>query len=87
MLSLNLLSLPLSLPLSLSLSLSLPLSLFLSLSLSPSLSPPPPPPPPPLSQVRSVGGLLKYIERKRLGVELEEEEVKVPIIAVKYFSL
>ena len=51
------------------------------------LSSPPPPFLPSLPQVRSVGALLKYIEKKRLGVELEDEGVRVPILAVKHFSL
>ena len=50
---------------------------FLSLSLSLSLS----------LQVRSVGVLLKYIEKKRFGVELEDESVRTPILAIKHFSL
>ena len=38
-------------------------------------------------EVRCVGALLKYVEKKRLGVELEEEGVRIPILAVKHFSL
>ena len=50
-----------------------------------SIFPLPPSPPPP--KVRSVGALLKYVDKKRLGVELEDEGVRVPILAVKHFSL
>ncbi|KAL3869764.1 hypothetical protein ACJMK2_042401 [Sinanodonta woodiana] len=37
--------------------------------------------------VRAVGGLIKYLERKRIGVQLEEQSVRVPILELKIFSL
>ena len=38
-------------------------------------------------QVRTLGALLKYMDKKRIGVELEGANVRVPILAVKSFSL
>ena len=38
-------------------------------------------------QVRAVGGLLKYMEKMRVGIELEEAGVRVPILGVKVFTL
>ncbi|KAL5486410.1 hypothetical protein EMCRGX_G018880 [Ephydatia muelleri] len=40
-----------------------------------------------LNMVRSIGALLKYVEKKRLGVELEDTSVPVPILALRNFSL
>jgi len=40
-----------------------------------------------LSQVRSLGVLLKYVDKKRLGVELEDSGTRVPILAIQTFSL
>ncbi|XP_065905616.1 mutS protein homolog 5-like [Dysidea avara] len=37
--------------------------------------------------VRTLGALLKYMDKKRIGVELEGVNVRVPILAVKSFSL
>ena len=38
-------------------------------------------------QVRSLGVLMKYLEKKRVGFELEESGVRVPILAIRRFSL
>ena len=40
-----------------------------------------------LPQVRSLGVLLKYVDKKRLGVELEDSGTRVPILAIQTFSL
>ena len=40
-----------------------------------------------VNMVRSLGVLLKFIEKRRLGVELEDRGVRVPILAVRHFSL
>lgn len=37
--------------------------------------------------VCSVGVLIKHVERKRLGTELEDKTARIPILAVKNFSL
>ncbi|XP_022087928.1 mutS protein homolog 5-like isoform X2 [Acanthaster planci] len=37
--------------------------------------------------VRAVGGLLKYLEKKRVGVELEGYDVRVPVLSLRMFSL
>ncbi|XP_069054805.1 mutS protein homolog 5 isoform X2 [Lepisosteus oculatus] len=37
--------------------------------------------------VRSLGGLLKLLERRRVGVELEDSIVGVPVLALRKFSL
>ena len=37
--------------------------------------------------VRAVGGLIKFLEKKRVGVELEDPEVCVPVLALQLFSL
>ena len=38
-------------------------------------------------QVRSAGALIKYIDKKRVGVEMDDPEVRVPILGLKVFSL
>lgn len=38
-------------------------------------------------QVRATGGLLKYLEKRRVGIELEEADARVPILDLKTFSL
>jgi len=38
-------------------------------------------------QVRAVGGLVKFLEKNRIGVELEEAGTRIPIIALKVFTL
>ena len=38
-------------------------------------------------QVRSAGALIKYIDKKRIGVELEDPATRVPILSLKVFSL
>jgi len=38
-------------------------------------------------QVRAVGGLVKFLETHRVGVELEEAGTRIPIIALKIFTL
>ncbi len=40
-----------------------------------------------VNMVRALGVLLKYIDKRRLGVELEDRSVRVPILALKHFSL
>ncbi|KFV69572.1 MutS protein 5, partial [Dryobates pubescens] len=37
--------------------------------------------------IRALGGLLKFLDRKRVGVELEDTSVAVPILAFKKFLL
>ncbi|XP_009687119.2 mutS protein homolog 5 [Struthio camelus] len=37
--------------------------------------------------IRALGGLLKFLDRRRVGVELEENTVAVPILAFKKFVL
>lgn len=38
-------------------------------------------------QVRSTGALIKYVDKKRIGIELEDPDVRVPILGLKVFSL
>ncbi|XP_022366466.1 mutS protein homolog 5 isoform X3 [Enhydra lutris kenyoni] len=38
-------------------------------------------------QVRALGGLLKFLDRRRIGVELEDYNVSVPILGFKKFVL
>ncbi len=38
-------------------------------------------------QVRSLGAVLKYLNKKRVGIELEEMGTKVPILCVRRFTL
>ncbi|XP_078354214.1 mutS protein homolog 5-like isoform X2 [Oculina patagonica] len=40
-----------------------------------------------ISMVRSAGALIKYIDKKRIGVEMEDPDVRVPILGLKVFSL
>uniref|UniRef100_H0X2E8 DNA mismatch repair protein n=2 Tax=Otolemur garnettii TaxID=30611 RepID=H0X2E8_OTOGA len=40
-----------------------------------------------LFQVRALGGLLKFLSRRRIGVELEDYNVSVPILGFKKFVL
>ena len=40
-----------------------------------------------ICKVKTLGALLKYMDKKRIGVELEGANVRVPILAVKPFSL
>uniref|UniRef100_A0A8D0FK34 MutS protein homolog 5 n=1 Tax=Strix occidentalis caurina TaxID=311401 RepID=A0A8D0FK34_STROC len=37
--------------------------------------------------IRALGGLLKFLDRRRVGVELEESTIAVPILAFKKFVL
>ncbi|XP_035177322.1 mutS protein homolog 5 [Oxyura jamaicensis] len=37
--------------------------------------------------IRALGGLLKFLDRRRVGIELEESSVVVPILAFKKFVL
>ncbi|KAM9382636.1 mutS protein homolog 5 [Phaethornis superciliosus] len=37
--------------------------------------------------IRTLGGLLKFLDRRRVGVELEESSIAVPILAFKKFVL
>ena len=39
------------------------------------------------SQVRSMGALLKFLDKHRVGVELEDTSVRIPVIAIKPFTL
>ena len=38
-------------------------------------------------KVQAGGALLKYLEKMRVGVELEDSDVRVPVLAVHIFSL
>ena len=38
-------------------------------------------------QVRSLGALLKYLEKKRVGIELDDAGTRVPILTIKKFTL
>ena len=38
-------------------------------------------------QVQAAGALLKYLEKMRIGIELEDSDVRVPVLAVHMFSL
>jgi len=40
-----------------------------------------------VNMVRAMGVLLKYVDKRRLGVELEDRTVRVPILALKHFTL
>lgn len=40
-----------------------------------------------LNMVRALGGLLKLLEKRRVGVELEDADVRVPILSLHLFSL
>ena len=40
-----------------------------------------------VNMVRALGVLLKFVDKRRLGVELEERGVRVPILALRHFSL
>ena len=40
-----------------------------------------------VNMVRALGGLLKFIDQRRLGVELEDRAVRVPILALRHFTL
>nr|XP_006811330.1 PREDICTED: mutS protein homolog 5-like [Saccoglossus kowalevskii] len=40
-----------------------------------------------VNMVRATGGLLKYLDKRRIGVELEESDIRVPILGLKTFSL
>lgn len=40
-----------------------------------------------INLVCSVGALVKYVEKNRLGTELEDKTARIPILAVKTFSL
>ncbi|XP_043543378.1 mutS protein homolog 5 [Chiloscyllium plagiosum] len=39
------------------------------------------------TMLRALGGLLKFLERRRIGVELEDPNVSVPILALRKFAL
>lgn len=38
-------------------------------------------------QIRAMGGLLKYLEKIRVGVELEDASVRVPVMDLKVVTL
>lgn len=38
-------------------------------------------------QIRATGGLLKYLEKMRVGVELEDASVRVPVMDLKVVTL
>ena len=40
-----------------------------------------------LNLVCSVGILMKYVEKNRLGAELEDKTERIPLLAIKNFSL
>ncbi|KAK2153805.1 hypothetical protein LSH36_285g02033 [Paralvinella palmiformis] len=37
--------------------------------------------------VRALGGLLRFIEKNRVGIELEDATMRIPVLSVKTFSL
>ena len=39
------------------------------------------------NMVRALGALLKFIDSKRLGAELEDRGTRVPILALRHFTL
>lgn len=40
-----------------------------------------------VNMVRALGVLLKFIDKRRLGVELEDRGIRVPVLALRHFSL
>lgn len=40
-----------------------------------------------VNMVKATGALIKYLEKKRVGVELEDADTKVPILSLKTYSL
>lgn len=38
-------------------------------------------------QIRAMGGLLKYLEKMRIGIELEEAEAHLPVLDVNIVTL
>ncbi|XP_066299080.1 mutS protein homolog 5-like [Branchiostoma lanceolatum] len=40
-----------------------------------------------VNMVRATGALLKYLDKNRVGVELEDADVRTPVLALKTFSL
>ncbi|XP_035698854.1 mutS protein homolog 5-like [Branchiostoma floridae] len=40
-----------------------------------------------INMVRATGALLKYLDKNRVGVELEDADVRTPVLALKTFSL
>lgn len=38
-------------------------------------------------QIRATGGLLKYLEKMRIGIELEDASVRVPVMDLKVVTL
>ena len=42
---------------------------------------------PVLLKVRAAGGLIKYLEKMRVGIELEDAETRVPVLGLRIFSL
>ena len=40
-----------------------------------------------VNKIRAAGGLIKFLEKERIGFELEETGVRIPILAVKLFTL
>ncbi len=40
-----------------------------------------------VNMVRSLGALFKFVDKRRLGVELEDASIRVPILALHHFSL
>ncbi|XP_046851108.1 mutS protein homolog 5-like [Xenia sp. Carnegie-2017] len=40
-----------------------------------------------INMIKAMGALMKYIEKKRIGVELEDLETRVPILELKTYSL
>ncbi|XP_041360061.1 mutS protein homolog 5-like [Gigantopelta aegis] len=39
------------------------------------------------AMVRAAGGLIKYLEKMRVGIELEDSETRVPVLGLQIFSL
>ncbi|KAK6178854.1 hypothetical protein SNE40_011344 [Patella caerulea] len=40
-----------------------------------------------VAMVKAIGGVIKFLEKKRIGVELEDHNVRVPVLGFKVFSL
>jgi hypothetical protein len=38
-------------------------------------------------QIRAAGALIKFLEKQRIGIELEDDKTKVPVLTVRLFML
>jgi hypothetical protein len=41
----------------------------------------------PVVQVRAAGALIKFLEKQRVGIELEDATAKIPVLTVRLFTL